>query len=64
LGKFVRNFGLNATSTGASGANHCGYVFGACAIRWAMNVPQPAVLKTSTTGRSNQHNLCRITLLA
>jgi hypothetical protein len=41
-----------------------GYVFGACAIRRAMNVPQPAVLKTSTTGRSNQHNLCRITQLA
>jgi hypothetical protein len=29
-----------------------------------MNVPQPAVLKTSTTGKSNQYNLCRITLLA
>jgi hypothetical protein len=64
LGKFVRNFGLKATATGALGANHVGYVFGACAIRRAMNVPQPAVLKTSTTGRSNQHNLCRITQLA
>jgi hypothetical protein len=64
LGKFVRNFGLNATITGALGANHSGYVFGACAIRRAMNVPQPAVLKSSSTGRSNQHNLCRITLFA
>jgi hypothetical protein len=29
-----------------------------------MNVPQPAVLKTSTTDRNNPHNFCRITLLA
>jgi hypothetical protein len=31
-------------------------VFGACAIRRAMNVPQPAVLKTNTMDRNNQHN--------
>jgi hypothetical protein len=29
-----------------------------------MKVPQPDVPKTSRTGKSNQHNLCRFTLLA
>jgi hypothetical protein len=38
-----------------------GYVFGACAIRWAINEPQPAVLRTSRTGSNNQHDFCRIT---
>jgi hypothetical protein len=35
-------------------------VFGACTIRWAMKVPQPAVqkIRISRTGGSSQHILC------
>jgi hypothetical protein len=50
----VSNFGLNASVTGAGGASHAGYRFGARAIERAMNVPQPAVFIVRTIKSSSR----------
>jgi hypothetical protein len=49
----VSSFELKASVTGAWGANHDEYRFGARAIERAMKVPHPAVLNAMTTTASN-----------
>jgi hypothetical protein len=64
FGKIREKFQLKDTAIGAWGTNHNEYVFGACAIRWAMKVSQPVMRKASRTGRNNPPERFRMPILA